>query len=127
MATYDPPQPLWKRNIAGILDFLFCLAIFGPSLNLAFGVSRHPVVVTNSAGAMTTNPLFSLSGWPALICIRLMILYLVVLGRSGERLFRMRRREVRMKKALSSRVPFQGSTEAEDVWYAFPSFKATLE
>ena len=21
MATYDPPQPMWKRNLAGILDF----------------------------------------------------------------------------------------------------------
>ena len=29
MAVYDPPQPLWKRNLAGILDFLlaaWCLA-----------------------------------------------------------------------------------------------------
>jgi hypothetical protein len=28
MATYDPPQPMWKRNLAGILDFFltfFCL------------------------------------------------------------------------------------------------------
>jgi hypothetical protein len=22
MATYDPPQPMWRRNVAGILDFL---------------------------------------------------------------------------------------------------------
>jgi hypothetical protein len=31
MATYDPPQPMWKRNLAGILDFFltFLFAVTG--------------------------------------------------------------------------------------------------
>ena len=33
MATYDPPQPMWKRNLAGILDFFlaFFVCVYGVS------------------------------------------------------------------------------------------------
>ena len=27
MATYDPPQPMWKRNLAGILDFFLATLV----------------------------------------------------------------------------------------------------
>ena len=96
MAVYDPPQPLWKRNAAGVLDFLFCFIFFGYVLTLFFGdKSRAPVLVSNSAGQVTTHPFISLSGLPALVLLGVTILYFVLLGRSGgtlfQRLFRMRR------------------------------------
>ena len=28
MAEYDPPQPLWKRVVAGFLDFVLAFAVF---------------------------------------------------------------------------------------------------
>jgi hypothetical protein len=34
MATYDPPQPMWKRNRAGILDFFLAFFVCG------YGVSE---------------------------------------------------------------------------------------
>jgi RDD family len=96
MAVYNPPQPLWKRNVAGILDFLFCFISFGYLLSLIFGnAPQTPVVLPSSAGLVTTHQLFGLSGWPTLILIGLTIVYFIVLGRSGgtifQRLFRMRR------------------------------------
>jgi hypothetical protein len=99
MAVYDPPQPLWKRIVAAILDFLWCLVVFGPLLDLAFGAAPPAfVVIANSAGVITKSPRFSLSGWPALVCIGLTILYFVVLGRSGGTIFQ---RLFRTRKALS--------------------------
>ncbi len=29
MATYVSPQRLWKRNVAGILDFILAATVFG--------------------------------------------------------------------------------------------------
>ena len=96
LANYDPTaEPLWKRNVAGILDFLLCVVFFGYLLNLFFGNTPHvPVVVSTSAGAITKYPVISLSGWPALALVGLTIAYFVLLGRSGghfQRVFRMRR------------------------------------
>jgi hypothetical protein len=33
MAAYEPPQPMWKRNLAGILDFFpaFFVCAYGVS------------------------------------------------------------------------------------------------
>jgi hypothetical protein len=28
MATYEPPQPMWKRNLAGILDFFLAFFVY---------------------------------------------------------------------------------------------------
>jgi hypothetical protein len=96
MAIYDPPQPLWKRNVAGILDLLLALFFFGYLLNLFFGDAPHrPVVISNAAGAITHTQIVSLSGWPTLALVGLTIAYFVLLGRSGgtvfQRMFRMRR------------------------------------
>ena len=53
MAVYDPPQPLWKRNVAGILDFLLALFVFGYVLNLIFGHQPNPPVINASVEDLT--------------------------------------------------------------------------
>jgi hypothetical protein len=88
MATYDPPQPMWKRNVAGILDFLLAVIVLGyPLSKLPGNQSPHP--------GTTTVELVGLSGWPALLLLILVIAYFVVLGRTGgtvfQRLFGMKR------------------------------------
>jgi hypothetical protein len=92
MAVYDPPQPLWKRNVAGILDFVLAAGAFGFLLTRIFGSSGPPPVLPTGATAV---PLFSLSGWPALLLLVLIIAYFIVLGRTGgtvfQRLFGMKR------------------------------------
>ncbi len=92
MATYDPPQPMWKRIVAGILDFL--LAFFGLGFILGKFFPAGPHAPPNIPGATTTE-FFSLSGWPALLLLVLVIAYFVVLGRTGgtvfQRLFGMKR------------------------------------
>jgi RDD family len=92
MAVYDPPQPLWKRNLAGILDFLLAFFVLGFLLSKIFGNQPQPPVA-NSAG--TTTEFFSLAGWPALLLFVLIVAYFVVLGRTGgtvfQRLFGMKR------------------------------------
>ena len=92
MAIYDPPQPLWKRNLAGVLDFLLALFGFGVALNKIFGHQPHPPVINAAA---TTTEVFGLDLWPALICLVLVAGYFVVLGRTGgtifQRLFGMKR------------------------------------
>jgi hypothetical protein len=93
MATYDPPQPLWKRNVAGMLDFLLALIVFGYVLNRIFGHQPHPPVI--NAGVQTTE-MFGLDGWPAILSIILIVAYFVVLGRSGGTVFQ---RAFGMKRA----------------------------
>jgi hypothetical protein len=92
MATYDPPQPLWKRNVVGVLDFLLAFFVFGLLFNRIFGYQPHPPVINS---AVTTTEVFGLDGWSALLTILLVIVYFIVLGRTGgtifQRLFGMRR------------------------------------
>jgi hypothetical protein len=92
MATYDPPQPLWERNAAGVLDFLLSIFVFGFLFNRIFGHQPHPPVINSE---VTTTELFGLDGWTALLTILLVIAYFVVLGRTGgtifQRLFGMKR------------------------------------
>jgi hypothetical protein len=92
MASYDPPQPLWKRNVAGVLDFLLAVVVFGLLFNKLLGHQPHPPVINSS---VVTTEVFGLDGWPALLTILLVILYFVVLGRTGgtvfQRLFGMKR------------------------------------
>jgi len=92
MATYNPPQPLWKRNVAGVLDFLLALIVFGFLFNKLLGHQPHPPVI--NSGVATTE-LFGLDGWPALLTMLMVIVYFVVLGRSAgtvfQRLLSMRR------------------------------------
>jgi hypothetical protein len=92
MAVYDPPQPLWKRNLAGILDFLLASIVFGLLLSWIFGAEPHPPVITANR---TTRELFSLGTWPTLLLLVLIVAYFIVLGRSGgtvfQRIFGMKR------------------------------------
>ncbi len=92
MAVYDPPQPLWKRNLAGILDFLLALFVFGYVLNLIFGHQPNPPVIN---GSVQTKELFGLNGPAAIITIVLIVAYFIALGRTGgtvfQRLFGMKR------------------------------------
>ncbi len=92
MATYDPPQPLWKRNLAGILDFILAAAVFGTLLFELFP-DRHPVAHPAVLGGKTE--IFGIGPLTSLVLLGLVIGYFVVLGRSGgtvfQRLFGMRR------------------------------------
>ena len=100
MATYDPPQPLWKRNVAGILDFLLAAVVLGVVVYLALGTPPH--TITNSAGATVES--WGLGPWPMLLLLVLIVTYFVMLGRLGgtvfQRLFRMKR----AGKTLQSRI-----------------------
>jgi hypothetical protein len=92
MAKYDPSQPMWKRNVAGILDFLLALFIFGFLLNIIFGHQSHPPVL--GPGVKTTE-MFGLGPMPSLRLLALIIAYFVFLGRTGgtvfQRIFGMKR------------------------------------
>ncbi|MEZ5849155.1 MAG: RDD family protein [Hyphomicrobiaceae bacterium] len=87
MADYDPPQPFWKRAIAGILDFLL---IF-----FAGGLAIQAFTGGGAVGA-GDGVSFKLEGLPALALFVLVIAYFAGLGRTGgtlfQRLFGMRRR-----------------------------------
>jgi hypothetical protein len=37
MATYNPPQPMWKRCAAGFLDFVLAFLGFGYVVSKIFG------------------------------------------------------------------------------------------
>jgi TRAP-type C4-dicarboxylate transport system permease small subunit len=93
MANYDPPQPLWKRNVAAILDFLLVLIIGGYLLAKLPGNQPSP---TPSFGpGTTTTQLVGIGGWPAIALIVVIIAYFLILGRTGgtvfQRLFGMKR------------------------------------
>ena len=93
MAVYDPPQPLWKRNLAAILDFLLAAIVLGYVLFKFFGSPVHAPVVKPDGSTVTE--VFSLGPIPTLVLVLLIIAYFVVLGRAGgtvfQRLFGMKR------------------------------------
>jgi hypothetical protein len=97
MATYDPPQPMWKRNLAGILDFVlaFCVCVHGVSKIFATPMDARdgfgkPVISFNFGDAT-----YALGEWPILLAFALIIACFVVLGQTGgtvfQRLFGMKR------------------------------------
>jgi hypothetical protein len=82
MAVWDPPQPVWKRNLVGILDFLLAFIGFGFLLaTLGFG--------TRLQGGFNFGP------GPSSLLLLMIVAYFAVLGRTGgtvfQRLFGMRR------------------------------------
>ncbi len=90
MAVYDPPQPMWKRNTAAVLDFALAAAVFGILLYQLFPDRQ---VLKAAGGAETVR--YGLSPWASLALLALLIAYFVVLGRTGgtvfQRLFGMKR------------------------------------
>jgi RDD family len=96
MATYDPPQPIWKRNLAGILDFVLAFFVCVYLSAKLFGnfsdapVFGEPVVYFGFGDAN-----FKVGGVSALLAAVLMIAYFVILGQTGgtvfQRLFGMKR------------------------------------
>jgi hypothetical protein len=82
MAVYDPPQPLWKRNVAGILDFVLAGIAFGFLLTLVFG--KQPSPASAPPGA---HQLFGLGPLPSLLLLALIIGYFVAMGRTGGTVF----------------------------------------
>ena len=96
MATYNPPQPFWKRAIAGVLDFLLAFSLIG--LIIANTVGSRPAAKTGGGVDLklsATGVGFNIEGWPALLVFGLVIAYFVILGRTGgtvfQRLFGMKR------------------------------------
>jgi len=92
MAEYDSPQPLWKRNLAGILDFVLAMTVFGILSAQIFGPGTPPPNVTQNPNTSTVW----LSGWALIVTVLLTVGYFIVLGRTGgtvfQRLFGMKRR-----------------------------------
>lgn|SRR5262245_28045138 len=92
MAEYDSPQPLWKRNLAGILDFALAMSVFGILSAQIFGPGTPPPNLTQNPNTSSVW----LSGWALLVALLLTVGYFVVLGRTGgtvfQRLFGMKRR-----------------------------------
>jgi RDD family len=90
MAVYVTPQPLWKRNLAGILDFILAVSVFGILLYQFFPDRQ---VLHGATGASTVK--LGLGPWASLALLALVIAYFVVLGRTGgtvfQRLFGMKR------------------------------------
>jgi hypothetical protein len=91
MATYASPQPLWKRNLAGILDFILAAAVFGILLFEFFPGNVAQVRASNPG----VHEVYGLGPWASLALLALIIAYFVVLGRTGgtvfQRLFGMKR------------------------------------
>jgi hypothetical protein len=86
MATYDPPQPLWKRNLAGISDFL--LVFLGAGYLLSKLPNNQPIAPPFAPAPGTTLvPLFSIGGWPALLLVVVIIAYFVIMSRTGGTIF----------------------------------------
>jgi hypothetical protein len=97
MASWDPPQPLWKRNTAGILDFLFAATVFGVPLYKLYATVLIPQPGTYAAE--NNLKVANLSGWPFWLLVALVIGYFIVLGRTGGTVFQ---RAFGMKRAEKS-------------------------
>ena len=96
MASYDPPQPIWKRNLAGILDFILAFIVCVYLSAKIFGNCSATAVCGEYKlyfGLNGTN--FEVGGVSALFAVAFMIAYFVMLGRTGgtvfQRLFGMKR------------------------------------
>ena len=90
MAQYDPPQPLWKRNTAAILDCLLVLIVGGHLLAKPRSTPPPPF-----APGVTMVEVFHVEPWAIIVLIFVIIAYFVILGRTGgtifQRLFGMKR------------------------------------
>lgn len=117
MATYDPPQPGWKRAIAGMLDFGMAFMALGlaigrlignqPGQSLGSGTEistsakEYLVRISFWPEQVAIGPGFNLEGLTALLLYALLAGYFFILGRTGGTLFQ---RAFGMKRARP-RVP----------------------
>ncbi len=90
MAVYASPQPLWKRNLAGILDFVLAALSFTALIYHFFHEHR---VWSDGKGFRSVTD--TLAPWAWLAVVVLVIGYFVLLGCTGgtvfQRLLQMRR------------------------------------
>jgi hypothetical protein len=97
MATYTTPQPLWKRNLAGILDFFLAFFACVYLVSKLFGNRTDGPEVFGKPFASFSlgDASYELGGWPVLLAFALVIAYFVILGQTGgtvfQRLFGMKR------------------------------------
>jgi hypothetical protein len=97
MATYDPPQPMWKRNLAGILDFLLAsfVCVYGVAKIFSNRFDTPDVVGKPFVSFGDGDASYALGRWPILLAFALIIVYFVILGQTGgtvfQRLFGMKR------------------------------------
>lgn len=92
MAKYDPPEPVWKRVVVFLLDFVLAFAVFAILTAEVAGTWDCPAaVLARVPGAKCVN----LSLGANVFVLGLTIVYFVVLGGTGgtvfERFFGMRR------------------------------------
>jgi RDD family len=92
MARYDPPQPLWKRAVAGVLDFVLAFAVFAVLVVQVTGTGGCPAPIR----ARFPNAVCVGLHFGALaVVLALTIAYFAVLGERGgtvfQRLFGMQR------------------------------------
>jgi RDD family protein len=85
MAEYNPPQPLWKRVVAGILDTVLAFAVFAVLTAQVTGTLGPcpPAVLARSPGARCFGLGF---GGLAIVCA-LTVGYFAVLGATGGTVF----------------------------------------
>ena len=66
---------MWKRNLAGILDFILALIVFGALLSKVFGNEPYPLI-PNPPGSVELFR-FNLGTWLTLLLVVLIITYFV--------------------------------------------------
>ena len=99
--TYNPPQPMWKRSTAGILDFFlaFVVCVFLSSRFIS-DIAHQPFVGEPVLSMGLNGENIEIRGVPALFAIALMVSYFTILSRTGgtvfQRLFGMKRFQIRL-------------------------------
>jgi hypothetical protein len=92
MAKYDPQQPLWKRVVAGILDFVLAFAVFHALAFQVAGTERCPAALL---ARIPTARCVTIGFGATAVVVALTVTYFVVLGGTGgtvfQRLFGMQR------------------------------------
>jgi hypothetical protein len=94
--AYDPPQLMWKRNAAGILDFAlaFVVCVYLSS-KLIGDIAHEPFFGEPILSLGLNGENIRIRGVPAFLAIALMVSYFMILGRTGgtifQRLFGMKR------------------------------------